>query len=223
MPSQQSDTGDERRVSKAITMFKIIMSLMSIMLLIMAICFLICLLQTDPGNQSEHGGHASPALFDTPITSRVIYSDLKLRARVKREVSGEKDECLSTYGGLELDYVIGSTTSFTFDLCDVVNCRDAGSAWRGYNVWLCWDYSVSTHCERGNRPYDSWCRNWDQVRGYTGQNWEPLELGSENELKLQRDFSPSGNALTLSLGNRHRKQSMYLVLGVETSGGSKRI
>ncbi|XP_076733739.1 uncharacterized protein LOC143414019 [Maylandia zebra] len=45
---------------------------------------------TDPGNQSEHGGHASPALFDTPSTSHVVHSDLRLRARVKREVSGQE-------------------------------------------------------------------------------------------------------------------------------------
>lgn len=61
----------------------------------------------------------------------------------------------------------------------------------------CWDYSVSTHCERGSRPYDNRCRNWNQVKGYTGENWELSEQGPENELKLQRDYSPSQNPLTL--------------------------
>lgn len=137
---------------------------------------------------------------------------------MKREISGKTDECLSTYGGLELDYVNGSTTSFTFDLCDVFNCKGASGNWRGYNVWICWDYSVSTHCERGNRPYDGWCRNWNQVKGYTGENWEPSELGPGNELKLQRDYSPSKNLLTLSLGNWQQEKPVYLVVGVETVG-----
>uniref|UniRef100_A0AAZ1WXB9 Uncharacterized protein n=1 Tax=Oreochromis aureus TaxID=47969 RepID=A0AAZ1WXB9_OREAU len=187
------------------------------MILITAICFLLYLLQTGPRKLSEHGGHASPAPSETP------FSEIEPRVRTKCKVSGKKDECLSTYGGLELDYVNGSTTSFTFDLCDVVNCKGASSSWRGYNVWVCWDYSVSTHCERGNRPYDGWCRNWNQVRGYTGENWEPSELGPENELKLQRDYSPSKNPLTLSLGNWRRKKPVYLVLGHKGNGSSNAV
>lgn len=119
----------------------------------------------------------------------------------KREVSGKRDECLSTYDGIEVDYVNGSTTSFTFDLCDVFNCKGANSSWRGYNVWVCWDYAVSTHCERVRRPFDSWCRNWNQVRGHTGENWVAPEQGQGNELKLQKDYSPTQNPLTLSMGN----------------------
>lgn len=91
--------------------------------------------------------------------------------RSKREVSGKWEECLSTYGGIEVDYVNGSTTSFTFDLCDVFDCKGANSSWRGNDVWVRWDYAVSTHCEWGRQPFDSWCRNWNQVRGYTGENW----------------------------------------------------
>lgn len=30
-----------------------------------------------------------------------------------------KDDCLSYYGRIEVEYVKGSTTGFTFDLCEV--------------------------------------------------------------------------------------------------------
>uniref|UniRef100_A0A669CZZ1 Uncharacterized protein n=1 Tax=Oreochromis niloticus TaxID=8128 RepID=A0A669CZZ1_ORENI len=209
MPSQQPETREGR---KDIKMLLSVVCLMSVMILIMAICFLLYFLQTAPSKLSERGGHSSPTPTETPS------SESKPWVRTKREVSGKKDECLSTYGGLELDYVNGSTTAFTFDLCDVINCKGASSGWRGYNVWVCWDYAVNTHCERGSRPYESWCRNWNQVRGYTGENWEPPEVGLENELRLQRDYSSSQNPLTLSLGNWRRKNPVYLVLGVETVG-----
>ncbi len=38
--------------------------------------------------------------------------------RPKRSL--ERDACLKKYGGIELNYTKGSTTSFTFDLCSVI-------------------------------------------------------------------------------------------------------
>lgn len=43
--------------------------------------------------------------------------------RTKRSETGKSDECFDYYGGIELDYVKGSTTSYTFDLCAVIKCK----------------------------------------------------------------------------------------------------
>lgn len=52
------------------------------------------------------------------------------RPRHKRSIAG--DLCLQTYGGIELNYTKNSTTSFTFDLCSVINCGGRNRSWRGY-------------------------------------------------------------------------------------------
>lgn len=77
-------------------------------------------------------------------------------------------------------------------------------------LWLCCDYAVSTHCEWGKRPFDSWCR---KVRGYTRASWKPSRQGKWGKLELQRDFSSTQNPLTLSIGGWRRE-----VLGVEVLG-----
>ncbi|XP_026046202.1 uncharacterized protein LOC113035110 [Astatotilapia calliptera] len=138
MPSQQSDTPDERKVSKVITMFKITMGLMSIMLLITAICFLIYLLQTDPGNQSEHGGHAGPALFDTPLTSRVILSDLKLWARAKREVSGQKGSGSSEATPEEHEPRERRVVSVDYTTLKPQDLIERATGFSDSNIWLDW-------------------------------------------------------------------------------------
>lgn len=142
MPRRESEPREERTQIK---MLLVIVSLMSVMILVMAISLLVYTLQKSPGELSGLGGQPSPAPRVNPG------SETGPRVRSKRELSGKKDECLSTYGGLELDYVNGSTTSFTFDLCDVLKCGGADSSWRGYNVWICWDYAVDTHCGRGSK------------------------------------------------------------------------
>lgn len=74
----------------------------------MAVCFLVYMLQTAPRDLSEHGCHCSPALPER------LFIETGPLERSKREVSGKRDGCLSTYSGIELDYVKWSTSSFTF-------------------------------------------------------------------------------------------------------------
>ncbi|XP_037400183.1 1-phosphatidylinositol 4,5-bisphosphate phosphodiesterase delta-3-A-like [Pygocentrus nattereri] len=45
-----------------------------------------------------------------------------------------KDRCISRYGGIELDYTLGSSTAWTFDLCDI-NCAGQNSSYRGYDEY----------------------------------------------------------------------------------------
>lgn len=147
---------------------------------------------------------ATPAPSETPIT------DTGPSKRSKREVSGKRDRCLSTYKGIELDYIKGSTSSFTFDLCEVINCKGTNSSWRGYDVWVC---SHPMICTRGGSPRSSpgihrsvrtytagqWCF-WNSVVSWTGAGWQPQVPENLKGIAIQRDFSASQNPVTLSLG-----------------------
>ena len=45
-------------------------------------------------------------------------------------------------GGLTLKYEYGKPTSFTFDLCAVIDCGGRNSSYRGYDVYICEDKVV---------------------------------------------------------------------------------
>ncbi|XP_065328147.1 uncharacterized protein LOC135933842 [Pelmatolapia mariae] len=179
----------------------------------------------------EHGGQPSPPLTEKQNT------EMWPLQRPKREVSGKRDGCLSAYNGMELDYVKGSTSSYSFDLCEVIKCKGANSSWRGYDVWICSHPDICTrggnpHSSRGIRPVlasytaGHWCiPGWSNVVAWTGVKWEPHVPEGLKGIAIQRDFSASQNPITLSLGpwsSLPRSNSpggvFYLVIGVDVSG-----
>ncbi len=81
--------------------------------------------------------------------------------RPKRSL--ERDACLKKYGGIELNYTKGSTTSFTFDLCSVIKCGGRNSSWRGYDVYL---------CQLGYPGNQRWCPTWDHVLQATNRDFQ---------------------------------------------------
>ncbi|KAL3971446.1 H/ACA ribonucleoprotein complex subunit 4 [Sarotherodon galilaeus] len=197
----------------------------------MVVCLLVYTLQKNPSELSGPGGQPTPAPQEKSFT------ETRPRVRPKREISGTKDGCLSRYKGLELDYVKGSTSAYTFDLCEVINCKGANSSWRGYDVWVC---SHPDICTRGGSPHSSrgshavlgsytagqWCiPGWGNVVGWTGVGWQPQVPEGLKGIAIQRDFSASQNPITLSLGPWNalpRSDSpggvFYLVIGVDMLG-----
>ncbi len=124
--------------------------------------------------------------------------------RPKRSL--ERDKCLKKYGGIELNYTKGSTTSFTFDLCSVIKCGGRNSSWRGYDVYL---------CQLGYPGNQRWCPTWDHVlqatnRDFQGSTDKVTRDGKAKMagyLKLQRDFSSTQNPITMSI--LELKQDLY--------------
>lgn len=145
---------------------------------------------------------------------------------------GKADQCLSYYGGIEVDYVKGSTTAFTFDLCEVINCQGENSSWRGFDVWACYSPAVDIDCvEKGWTNFSPLCSGWGNVRGYTGPYWTPHQLKEPyktrwSNFKIQRDFSPAQNPITISIGGWPQTPAsgttptspFYLILGVDITG-----
>uniref|UniRef100_A0AAY5L3N3 Uncharacterized protein n=1 Tax=Esox lucius TaxID=8010 RepID=A0AAY5L3N3_ESOLU len=130
--------------------------------------------------------------------------------------------------GIELDYIKGSHTAFTFDLCSVIACGRYNGSWRDYNLYVYHTPDVDRMCGlMGRLPGERWCPGWDEVRAFTGQ-WQPGLLWGPNatmwsSFKFQRDFSSSQNPLTLSVGGWDTSpyrgaDKTYLVLGVEHAG-----
>ena len=54
-----------------------------------------------------------------------------------RHMNRQNDAWLEKWGGVTVDYVKGSHTSYSFDLCKVINCGRDPSSWTGYDVYLC--------------------------------------------------------------------------------------
>ncbi|MGL5101230.1 MAG: hypothetical protein ACRC6N_01500, partial [Plesiomonas sp.] len=146
--------------------------------------------------------------------------------RHKREV--KRDFCLNRYGGIELNYTKGTTTSLTFDLCNVINCGGKNSSYRGYDIYLCNDAMVQMQCEVRGRADNSWCgSSWGDTVKYT-RTWEPYQNKHWEEVDLQRDYSMSQNPLTLSITHwnnyplknrvKHQNVTVYVILGVDVTG-----
>lgn len=121
---------ERRRDRRCIPILFLIPHILCALIMTAVACFLVYLLQSAFCESVERGCQSSTVLPETVVAKT---GSLK---RPKRKVSGKGDECLSAYNGIELNYVKGSTSSFTFDLCDVNNCKEASSSWRGYNVWV---------------------------------------------------------------------------------------
>uniref|UniRef100_A0A669EJ41 Uncharacterized protein n=1 Tax=Oreochromis niloticus TaxID=8128 RepID=A0A669EJ41_ORENI len=198
---------------------------------VLGICLFLYFWQIARRSPPEHGGQPSPTLTEKPNT------EMWPLKRPKREVSGKRDDCLSAYNGIELDYVKGSASSYTFDLCEVIDCEGANSSWRGYDVWMCSHPYVCTrggnpHSSRGIRPVlasytaAQWCApGWGNVVSWTGVGWQPQVPEGLKGIAIQRDFSTAQNPITLSLGpwdTLPRSQSpgnvFYLVIGADVSG-----
>uniref|UniRef100_A0AAX7V1G1 Uncharacterized protein n=1 Tax=Astatotilapia calliptera TaxID=8154 RepID=A0AAX7V1G1_ASTCA len=159
---------------------------------------------------------------------------IKSSKKVKRAVgSGGDDGCLKASGGVEFGYVNGSTTAFTFDLCEVIKCSGDGNSWRTYNVWVCyhpmmcypksvwgpsWDSDIYTYVT------DQWC-SWQDVVAWTGVGWQPTVPPALEGIAIQRDYSVTNNPITLSLGPWSELPepgfdggAFYLVVGVDKVG-----
>lgn len=146
--------------------------------------------------------------------------------RLKRDVSETSDPCLSHYGGIEVDYIRGSTTAFTFDLCSVIKSGEDRSSWRNYEIWTCHDSELTEFCLLG-RPTDlrrSQCPDWVMVTAYTGPGWEPSR--GWKGFEIQRDYGNRLNPITMSIGGWRKSPQwygrpdkvFYFLLGVEVSG-----
>lgn len=73
-------------------------------------------------------------------------------------------------GGQRLGNQFETMTSFTFDLCSVMSCGPNQASWRGYIVYLCYDYMIQHECGTMGQvmSVEQWCPSWGEVVGYTG-------------------------------------------------------
>ena len=152
------------------------------------------------------------------------------------------DGCLRKYGGIELNYTMGSRVTFQFDLCNVIKCGRYKAGWRGYNLYLCGDSKVHEDCVKrdsgasywwGEREWCSWCMVWK----YTGSRWRPTLSCAKDKGKISKiDFirgqlqadSTSTNPLLLTIHdlwddpfmtkNYKTPKKFYIILGVDQSG-----
>ncbi|MEQ2312964.1 hypothetical protein AMECASPLE_036766 [Ameca splendens] len=85
-----------------------------------------------------------------------------------------RDACLQAYGGLQMNYTLGETTTFRFDLCETINCSNQPLNWRGYDVYLCLNLAVAGQCGAGKalKWRQGLCDDWGQTAGYSGR-WKP--------------------------------------------------
>ncbi|KAL3979380.1 hypothetical protein ACER0C_017930 [Sarotherodon galilaeus] len=174
-----------------------------------------------------------------------IWGDLQLNTmpspRDVRTIGGtaneQRDKCLTKYGGhLELHYVYSTTQAFSFDLCNVINCKGKGDSWRGSDVYLCrlprrWP-------EPGDR---SWCGSWDDVWSHSQPSyWGPNEVRNLKEtaalFSLKRGRVGTGtrsNPLLLTINSLKQnpwsiaysgrcydpsEDSFYMIIGVDQAG-----
>lgn len=142
--------------------------------------------------------------------------------------------------GLELEYILGQPTSFTFDICSVIDCGTDPNSWRSYDVYICFDYTVHRQCvTRGNTgALQQWCRTWGSVTHWTGSYWDPLGGSSFENTNVQQTLewwkrmqfqriTPMGhmtNPVNLSLqwdngpALAPNNWTLHLLLGVDISG-----
>uniref|UniRef100_A0A3B3YQZ5 Uncharacterized protein n=1 Tax=Poecilia mexicana TaxID=48701 RepID=A0A3B3YQZ5_9TELE len=133
---------------------------------------------------------------------------------------------------LTLNYYKGSDTAFKFDLCDIIDCGGNPLGWKSWEVHLCMSSNINRcyeACENGWCPYCQLCPSWDRVTHYTGAWWTPthsrLPSAQVNKISFSRLYSHTDNPLILALHDVHQSlydgnpDRMYIVLGVEASGG----
>ncbi len=106
----------------------------------------------------------------------ILFGGKKLQEKsnvIRHKRSLITDACLKKYGGIELNYTKGSTTSFTFDLCSVIKCGGRNSSWRGYDVYL---------CQLGYPGNQRWCPTWDHVLQATNRDFQ----GSTDKVTMMK-------------------------------------
>ena len=164
-----------------------------------------------------------------------VYYFLYLPQQLERQTrqNNPAEVCITAYQGIELNYTRESATTFTFDLCRVIKCHGQNSLWRGYDLYLCAQPYVHTRCAQGRLVYEQWCPSWAWVIKYTGPHWTPdADKYWENVTfsRLAGGGTTETNPVQLTLkhlprgpfslrGTGEGQDTVYLILGVEQSGG----
>ncbi|XP_062413603.1 uncharacterized protein LOC134105111 isoform X2 [Pungitius pungitius] len=133
-----------------------------------------------------------------------------------------------------LRYVRGSTTTFEFDLCDVIHCYRNHASWTKCNLYLCADPYFHSVCARARYLHkeSERCGSWGHVAKYTGANWAPYGPYSDPSWWSNVTFSRkpqstiSINRVSLTLAgfysappSRNPKYGdFYFTLGLERTG-----
>lgn len=131
-----------------------------------------------------------------------------------------------------------TTQTFSFDLCNVIDCKFYNESWRGYDVYLC----IFGH---GVPGYQKWCPSWSFVwwhsrPGYWGEQTKSTEgkMKSKNSFSFVRAQLATGtglNPLLLTIKNLNwnpfsrrlnfpgqchdsKEDSFYLIIGVDQAG-----
>uniref|UniRef100_A0A3Q2NTP0 Uncharacterized protein n=1 Tax=Fundulus heteroclitus TaxID=8078 RepID=A0A3Q2NTP0_FUNHE len=104
------------------------------------------------------------------------------------------DWCLKRYGGVELNYTVGATTTFQVDLCDIIKCgsKNNHAHWRGYDVYLC-----GTCILRPLEPHlesDTGFKKNGQV-GVNPLSYNNTEDHSKTEKQEQQVITSQGNTV----------------------------
>lgn len=145
--------------------------------------------------------------------------------RTRRNTKKSTDSCIHAYGGIEIDYTLGTTEGFQFDLCSVIDCGGKDPQWRGYDAYLC----MHTNPHR-------WCPTWNFVLQWTGVKWSPTPCPANtfcirDKIQFERagvNNSPS-NPLLLTLKGLTQNPltnhpcdegpgHFYFILGVDVTG-----
>uniref|UniRef100_A0A3B4FG57 Envelope polyprotein n=1 Tax=Pundamilia nyererei TaxID=303518 RepID=A0A3B4FG57_9CICH len=136
-----------------------------------------------------------------------------------------RDKCLTEYGGyIELHYTYATTQTFSFDLCNVIDCKGYIESWRGYDVYLC----IFGH---GVPGYQKWCPSWSFVWWHSRPGyWREQTKSTEGKMKSKNSFSfvraqlATGTGLNPLLPNfpgqchDSKEDSFYLIIGVDQAG-----
>uniref|UniRef100_A0A3B3T514 Uncharacterized protein n=1 Tax=Paramormyrops kingsleyae TaxID=1676925 RepID=A0A3B3T514_9TELE len=111
------------------------------------------------------------------------------------------------------------------------DCQEQNASYRGYDVWLCYDYYYHTGCSTGQQWVRRWfvgCGNWDMVAKYTGP-WEPFGPVYNRDWWTNITFSRVAstgklgfNPLALSVGEYYHPPTagdqLTVLVGVDQSG-----
>ncbi|MEQ2166600.1 hypothetical protein GOODEAATRI_029982 [Goodea atripinnis] len=132
------------------------------------------------------------------------YGADKYRARCETPaLQRSTDPCIEQYGGVELNYTLGSSVTFQFDLCDVIDCGDRYSAWRGYDIFMC-------HFRWGAPYGGQWCPRWSFVGWNTGPGGYTTPLSGELK-QLQNIRLVQGKLTSPSIPESHMKVNPLLL------------
>uniref|UniRef100_A0A3Q4I9F2 Uncharacterized protein n=1 Tax=Neolamprologus brichardi TaxID=32507 RepID=A0A3Q4I9F2_NEOBR len=131
-----------------------------------------------------------------------------------REKSQMRDKCLTEYGGyIELHYTYATTQTFSFDLCNVIDCKGYNESWRDYDVYLC-------IFGRGVPGYQKWCPSWSFVWWHSRPGyWGEQTKSTEGKMKSKNIGTPLSRRPNFP-GPCHdsKEDSFYLIIGVYQAG-----